>query len=65
MIIHVNRQRIDWPKTIITEAQLRGYADADADDDIWQDNHVGGVTLIKGVANIYDGAQFYSRKRIL
>lgn len=65
MIITVNAQRIDWPKPTITEPQLRLYADADEMNDIWQLNHLGGATLITGLANVYDGARFVSTPKKL
>jgi hypothetical protein len=57
----INRESLNWPKPVITEDQLRAYADAPKDThDLWQDNLLGGATLITGVANIYDGAVFYA-----
>ena len=63
MRITINRLTLNWPKPTITEDQLRMYANADDLNDIWQANHLGGATLINGVANVYDGAQFYSTPR--
>lgn len=62
MNIWINKQRLDWPKAIITEDQLRQYADAPAAEfNLWQgDPADGSVRPITGVANVYDGVEFFS-----
>jgi hypothetical protein len=62
--ILINRQLINWPKPTITEDQLREYADAPTDHDIWQEN-LTGAAKVTGVADLRLAQRFYSAPSII
>jgi hypothetical protein len=62
MNIVVNRQLIDWPKPLISEEQLRVYADAKHSDDLWQETLYNPLK-VTGVADLRMGNRFYSKAK--
>lgn len=60
MRITINGSPLDWPKPVMTEAQLRAYADASPADELYQADGVGRAVKIAGAISIYEGARFRS-----